>query len=138
MTSSSAPPKARGAEDARPRLIVFCSAASGRCRRFEGFLAHVIQRGGNHETFRLHRVDPGRRPDLAERFGVETLPTLLVVEARRIRARLEGAHGCQEIEDVLAPWLQRLTVETGRRRPAKVSPPDGWKRSEPGQSKPWR
>jgi hypothetical protein len=33
------------------------------------------------------------------------MPTLLVVENRAVRARLEEPRGCREIESFLAPWL---------------------------------
>jgi thioredoxin-like negative regulator of GroEL len=89
----------------RPRLIFFHSRQSGRCRRVEAFLAQVLQRGHNHDTFTLYRVDADDRPDLAERFKVESVPTLLVVSDRRVAARLISPRGCREIERSLAPWL---------------------------------
>ena len=51
-------------------------------------------------------VDEDERPDLVSRFGVTGLPTLVVVEARRERARLERPRGCREIEELLGPWLR--------------------------------
>jgi thioredoxin-like negative regulator of GroEL len=89
----------------KPRLVFFHSSLSGNCRRVEGFLAQVLQRRRNHETFRLYRVEESVRPDLVERFGVNTMPTLVVVEGRSIAARLEHPRGCREIERFLAPWL---------------------------------
>lgn len=91
---------------AKPRLIFFTSSQSGHCRRVEGFLAQVLQRRRNHGTFRLHTVDGHERPDLVERFGIAKLPTLVVVEERSERARLEVPRGCREIERALAPWLK--------------------------------
>lgn len=44
-------------------------------------------------------------PDLAERFGVQTVPTLCVVEERRLRKRITAPRGCRELERELAPWL---------------------------------
>lgn len=90
---------------ARPGLVFFHSAQSGSCRRVEGFLAQVLQRRRNHGTFKLYRVDSGDRPDLVERFGVDTMPTLVVVEDKSVRARLSKPRGCRDIENFLAPWL---------------------------------
>jgi thioredoxin len=87
------------------RLVFFHSPQSGRCRRVEGFVAQVLQRRHNHDTFQLVRVSVERHPDLAERFGVETLPTLCVVEGRRLRKRIVAPRGCRELESELAPWL---------------------------------
>jgi thioredoxin-like negative regulator of GroEL len=90
----------------RPRLVFFTSPLSGHCRRVEGFLAQVLQRRRNHGTFRVVRVDAEERPDLVDRFEVTELPTLVVVDGRAVRARLERPRGCREIERLLAPWLQ--------------------------------
>jgi thioredoxin-like negative regulator of GroEL len=89
----------------KPGLVFFYSDVSGACRRVEGFLAQVLQRRQNHATFKLYRVAKEDRPDLVERFGVQRMPTLLVVEGRRVRGRLEQPRGCREIERFLAPWL---------------------------------
>ena len=89
----------------RPKLVFFYSPLSGRCRRVEGFVAQVLQRRRNHETFDVVRVSVERRPDLAERFGIETVPTLCVVEDRRLRKRIPAPRGCRELERELAPWL---------------------------------
>jgi thioredoxin-like negative regulator of GroEL len=91
---------------AKPRLVFFHSALSGHCRRVEGFLAQVLQRRRNHETFSLYLVEESTRPDLIERFGVEQTPTLVVVEGKAVAARLEQPRGCREIERFLAPWLR--------------------------------
>jgi thioredoxin-like negative regulator of GroEL len=89
-----------------PLLVVFSDRRSGRARRAEGFLAQVLQRRRNHGTFRLRQVDVGDRPDLADRFAVDAAPTLLVIENKRVRARLAAPGGCREIESLLAPWLK--------------------------------
>jgi thioredoxin-like negative regulator of GroEL len=89
----------------QPGLVFFHSSVSGACRRAEGFLAQVLQRRRNHETFRLYRVAQEERPDLVERFGITTMPTLVVVEENVVRAKLEHPRGCREIETFLAPWL---------------------------------
>ena len=89
----------------KPGLVFFHSLVSGRCRRVDGFLAQVLQRRHNHSTFRLYRVAKERRPDLVERFAVETLPTLVVVESKAVRGRLIAPTSCAEIEEFLGPWL---------------------------------
>ena len=71
------------------RLVYFHSTLSGQCRRVEGFLAQVLQRRRNHETFK-----------------VQSVPTLVVVQGKSVAGRLEQPRGCREIEGFLAPWLQ--------------------------------
>jgi thioredoxin-like negative regulator of GroEL len=90
----------------KPGLVFFHSAVSGRCRRVEGYLAQVLQHRRNHETFKYYAVACEQRPDLLEKFGIVQMPTLVVVEDKVVRARLEVPKGCREIETFLAPWLQ--------------------------------
>ncbi len=104
MATAPAPQQEQTAE--RPRLVFFFSPHSGRCRRVEGFIAQVLQRRRNHDTFDLVRVDVERRPDLAERFRVDTVPTIAVVEGRKLKRRIVTPHGCRELEEELAPWLR--------------------------------
>lgn len=59
----------------------------------------------------LHRVEIGQRPDLAQRFKVAATPTLLVVEDKKVQARLESPTGCNDIELLLRPWLRSPAVK---------------------------
>lgn len=100
--SNGAGPK----EDGRPRLLFFYSNHSGACRRADGFLAQVLQHRQNHDTFKLYRIDGLSRPDLTDRFRVNTLPTLLVADDGQINARLEHPRGAKQIARFLEPWLK--------------------------------
>lgn len=93
-------------EQARPTLLFFYSPTSGRSRRVEGFLAQVLQRRRNHETFTIRRIDHDANAGLAARLGVKQPPAIVVVEAKRLRARLERPRGCADINATLAPWLK--------------------------------
>jgi thioredoxin-like negative regulator of GroEL len=87
-------------------LLFFYSPTSGASRRAEGFLAQVLQRRRNHDTFEIRRVDSDSRPDLTARFGKQRLPALLVVEHKRVRGKIEEPRGCAEIQSLLGPWLK--------------------------------
>jgi thioredoxin-like negative regulator of GroEL len=100
-----APAAAQAEPATRPRLVLFHSPHCGRCRRVEGFIAQVLQRRRNHGTFAFVQVDADERPDLAARFHVDEVPTLLVVADKRVQGRLQHPRGCRDIEDMLAPWL---------------------------------
>jgi thioredoxin-like negative regulator of GroEL len=92
-------------DTSRPGLIFFHSRRSGSSRRAEGYLAQVLQWRRNHDTFALYRIAREERPDLHERFGIEQLPTLCVIEDRSVRATLESPKGAREIATFLADWL---------------------------------
>ena len=98
-----------GSEEKRseqPGLIVFVSGSSGRCRRVDSFLAQVLQRRANHDTFKLYSVDVEKHPQLAQRFEVEDVPVLCVIEDKTLRGRLDQPRSGREIESFLAPWLR--------------------------------
>jgi len=97
---------APGAVAEKPLLLFFSSTRSGRCRRTEGFLAQVLQRRQNHETFQLRQIDCDARPDLAERFRIDKVPTIVVVEGRKAKGRIVAPSGCRDLEDFLRPWLR--------------------------------
>jgi thioredoxin-like negative regulator of GroEL len=90
-------------DDARPLLVFFFSETSGPARRMESLLAHLERK--ERERMRLHRVDVDRRPDLANRFSVSEVPTLVLVKERRIVDRLDGRVSSPRIEAMLEEHL---------------------------------
>lgn len=98
--------EARASHAAKPGLVFFYSPTCGRCRRTDGYLAQALQHRRNHRTFRLLRVNVEERPDLARRFRVDELPTLVVLEGRRVMRRIVSPRGSRELESELAAWLR--------------------------------
>jgi thioredoxin-like negative regulator of GroEL len=90
----------------QPLLIFFTSTKNGHCRRAEGYLAQVLQRRRNHETFKLRMIAQEEHPDLLARFRVDTTPTLLVVHKKVVQGKLVEPRGCGEIQSFLSPWLK--------------------------------
>jgi thioredoxin-like negative regulator of GroEL len=111
MSDAAAPPGAleeqrtSKAASTQLRLVFFYAPTSGRCRRTEGHLAQALQRRRNHDTFELVPVDVEKRPDLAERFRVEEVPTLVVVEGPRAVRRIVAPRGSRALARELAEWL---------------------------------
>jgi hypothetical protein len=99
-TTQDAPAKTK------PRLLFFFRASEGASRRCEGYLAQVLQRRRNHQTFQISRVDISQRADLGERFRITDTPTILVIAHRKIRGRLVRPTGCEPIRETLQPWLR--------------------------------
>ena len=94
----------RGGHD-RPTLCFFYLPTSGPSRRVEAFLAQVLQRRQNHRAFSVQRVDCDEHPELVGRFAIKHVPTLIVIENRKVSGRLEGSCGCRQIEKLLEPSL---------------------------------
>jgi thioredoxin 1 len=95
----------RGARRMKPLLVFFTSSKSGPARRMDSTLAHLARK--ERHRVRLTRVDIDERPDLAERFGVGTVPTLVLVCNRRVAERLEGRASVPRIEAMLDEHLAR-------------------------------
>ena len=89
--------------EAKPMLVFFCSTRSGPARRMESLLAHVARK--ERQRLVVRRVDVERRPELAERFSVDEVPTLVLVKDKRVVARVTGRASAPKIERMLKPHL---------------------------------
>jgi thioredoxin-like negative regulator of GroEL len=83
-------------EAGKPKLVFVYGRTDGQSRRVEAFIAQVLQRRHNHETFELIRVCADEQPELVERLGVSDVPTLLVVDKRKVGLRLKRPKGARE------------------------------------------
>ena len=91
------------ADDPRPLLVFFGAAHSGPARRMESLMAHLARK--ERDRLRVTTIDVDERPELAERFGVETVPTLALVKDKRVVDRLVGRASAPRIERMLEPHL---------------------------------
>ena len=89
----------------RPLLVFFWSERSGPARRMESLLAHLERK--ERQRLRVRRVDVDANPDLAERFKIEVVPTLVLVKDRKAVSRLDGRTSAPRIEAMLEPHLPR-------------------------------
>ncbi len=99
-TSHSAPTATK------PRLLFFYSPQEGASRRCDGYLAQVLQRRRNHNTFVVQRVDVSQRADIGERFRITETPSIMVIADGKVRARLTRPSSSAAIREQLKPWLR--------------------------------
>ena len=95
-------------DDAKPLLVFFSHERSGPARRMESLLAHIARK--ERGRLRVARVDVDQRPDLADRFRVDEVPTLVLVKDKRTVARIEGRTSAPRIERMLEPHLTEPAV----------------------------
>jgi thioredoxin-like negative regulator of GroEL len=90
--------------DDKPLLVFFTSERSGPARRMESLLAHIARK----ERTRVHvmRVDVDAQPDLAAKFRVASVPTLVLVKRKRAVDRISGRASAPVIEAMLARHLE--------------------------------
>ena len=91
-------------DDFRPLLVFFWSERSGPARRMESLLAHLERK--ERQRLRVRRVDVDANPELAERFRVQVVPTLVLVKDKRAVARLDGRTSAPRIEAMLQAHLE--------------------------------
>src|SRR5438132_12519324 len=87
-------------------LVFFCSERSGPARRMESLLAHLARK--ERDRLVVKRVDVDDRPDLAERFKVEEIPTLVLVKDKRDVGRIVGRASAPRFERLLETHLPQL------------------------------
>jgi thioredoxin-like negative regulator of GroEL len=107
MTGSTEEP----GRERRSLLVFFSALRSGPARRMDSLLAQLARK----ERHRLDvaRVDVEERPELAKRFKIREVPTLVLVKGRRAVARLEGKAHAAEIEELVEQHLD--DSKTGRK-----------------------
>ncbi len=94
-------------DDAKPLLVFFRSERSGPSRRMESLLAHLARK--ERARLRVMRVDVDQQPDLARRFKVMGVPTLVLVKGKRVVDRLEGRASAPTIESMLERHLSAVS-----------------------------
>jgi len=89
-----------GAGRRRRNLLVFFSAwHSGPARRMESLLAQLARK--ERHRLSVKSVDVEKEPELAKRFAVRRVPTLILVKGKHAVARLEGRARAAEIEQLV-------------------------------------
>jgi thioredoxin-like negative regulator of GroEL len=94
--------------DPTPLLVFFWSERSGPARRMESLLAHLARK--ERGRLRIMRVDVDEQPQVAERFGINDVPTLVLVKGKRVVDRIDGRASAPAIETMLAPHLAAMAA----------------------------
>jgi thioredoxin 2 len=90
-------------DDAQPLLVFFSSPRSGPARRMESLVAHIARK--ERHRLRVIQIDVDQRGDLAAKWAVASVPTLVLVDHRRAVDRLEGRATAPRIEAMLSRHL---------------------------------
>jgi thioredoxin-like negative regulator of GroEL len=90
-------------DDAQPLLVFFSSTSSGPSRRMESIVAHIAR--SERHRLRVMQVDVDKRTDLVEKLAVLHVPTLVLVVARKVVARIDGRASAPKIEAMLEEHL---------------------------------
>jgi thioredoxin-like negative regulator of GroEL len=69
----------------------------------ESLLAHIARR--ERDRLSISKVDIDERPEIAEKFKVESAPALALVIGKKVVSRLDGRATAPRIEAMLAEHL---------------------------------
>ena len=89
--------------DDKPLLVFFTSERSGPARRMESLLAPLARK--ERTRVRVMRVEVEEQPELAQKFRVTDVPTLVLVKRKQVVDRLEGRSSAPKIEAMLSRHL---------------------------------
>jgi thioredoxin-like negative regulator of GroEL len=84
-------------------LVFFGASHSGPARRMESLMAHLARK--ERARLRVTSIDVNEQPELAQRFRVQTVPTIALVKGKRVVERIEGRASAPKIERMLEPHL---------------------------------
>lgn len=90
----------RQTADSRPTLVFVTARTSGPGRRMESLMAHLAST--RRRDVRVVRVDAEDDPVVAQRLGVEEVPSLVLLRDRQVIGRIEGRATGTQIADLLA------------------------------------
>ncbi len=78
----------------------------------DSLLAQLARK--ERHRLQVARVDVEQQPELAKRFNVRRVPTLVLLKGKQAVARLEGRANAAEIEQLVEPHLEESNPAEGR------------------------
>jgi thioredoxin 1 len=91
-----------------PVLVDFTAEWCPPCRMIEPILDEIA--GSHHDRLAIVRVDVDAEPDLARRYDVLSMPTLVLLDEGAVVERLVGARPARKILQAIEPHLGAATT----------------------------
>lgn len=88
----------------RPVLIDFFAEWCGPCKRQGPILEELKRRMG--EKVEIRKVDVDQHMEMANRYGIRVVPTLVIEKDGRVIRSFEGVTSAETLEAMLAPLVE--------------------------------
>ncbi|MEM2124361.1 MAG: thioredoxin family protein [Methanolinea sp.] len=88
----------------RPVLIDFFAEWCGPCKRQGPILDELKRRMG--EKIEIRKVDVDQHMEMANRYGIRVVPTLVIEKDGRVIRSFEGVTSAETLEAMLAPLVE--------------------------------
>ena len=82
----------------KPVLIDFFATWCGPCRMVSPIVDEIAE---EHSEFKICKVNVDEEPELAQKFGVVSIPTLVVIRDGKVTGQSVGAKPKEEILEML-------------------------------------
>lgn len=87
----------------KPILYDFFATWCGPCRMQTPIIEELAKKMGN--AVEIKTVDVDQHMDLAEKYGIRVVPTLIIEKDGRIIRSLEGVTDAETLENMLRPLV---------------------------------
>ena len=87
----------------KPVLVDFWAEWCGPCRMIAPILDELANEKG--DKLRIGKVNVDNNQELAMKFGIRSIPTLLVFKGGKVQEQIVGMMGKKDLEKKLAPYL---------------------------------
>ena len=82
----------------KPVLIDFFATWCGPCRMVSPIVDEIAE---EHSEFKISKVNVDEEPELAQKFGVVSIPTLVVIRDGKVTGQSVGAKPKEDILEML-------------------------------------